>query len=85
MNFSHFYSCIHSCKGLYVKVSFKRGVLIEDASFLVQKFKEFKGMNMNKTVFIFVIGLLSFNASAESNGERVYNQVCFTCHNQGDL
>ena len=38
---------------------------------------------MNKIVFIFVASLLSFNVSAGSSGERVYNQVCFTCHNQG--
>jgi len=38
---------------------------------------------MKRTVFVCVLGMLSFNVFAEGNGERIYNQVCFTCHDQG--
>ena len=37
---------------------------------------------MKKLVFVFLVSSVSFNAFSEGVGERVYNQVCFTCHNQ---
>jgi len=38
---------------------------------------------MKKIVFMFLMGLVSFNAFAEGSGERIYNQSCFSCHDQG--
>ncbi len=38
---------------------------------------------MKKILFILLTGAFSLNAFSEGNGERVYNQVCFACHDQG--
>jgi len=38
---------------------------------------------MKKILLILLAGTFSLDAFSESKGERVYNQVCFTCHDQG--
>lgn len=38
---------------------------------------------MKKLAFVFLVSSISFNAFSQGVGERVYNQVCFTCHDQG--
>lgn len=38
---------------------------------------------MKKIMFMFLVSLMSFKTFSAGTGERVYNQVCFTCHDQG--
>jgi cytochrome c5 len=38
---------------------------------------------MKNIALILLVSSISFNAFSEGVGERVYNQVCFTCHDQG--
>ncbi|VAW44989.1 hypothetical protein MNBD_GAMMA04-2236 [hydrothermal vent metagenome] len=38
---------------------------------------------MKKILFICLVSSISFNAFSAGAGERVYNQVCFACHDQG--
>lgn len=38
---------------------------------------------MKRILLILLSGFISFSAQAESSGEKVYNQICFTCHDQG--
>jgi len=38
---------------------------------------------MKKIVSIFLMSSASFSAMSGGEGERVYNQACFSCHDQG--
>jgi len=38
---------------------------------------------MKKYTVIFCIGLFSTYAFAQKNGQKVYSEVCSTCHDQG--